>query len=80
MWLLLYAFWIWRMGGHHQWKWFLLLPMAVGLILIGIFHTGNFIQMSRPVSLLVGLIWVASGIGTFCSYLRHTHSPAPAAE
>jgi len=76
MWVLGYGFLIARIGGPHRWKWFLLLFMAVGLILIGILHTGSVLAMSRPVSLFVGLIWVTSGIGTFFSYLRHTHPPA----
>jgi len=75
-WVLGYAFWIWRMGQEHRWKWLVLLFMALGLIMIGLYFPGNFIEVSRPVSLFVGMVWVFSGVATLCSYLRHTQPPA----
>jgi hypothetical protein len=74
-WVLVYAFWIWRMGREHRWKWLMLLLMALGLFVIGLLGPGNFIEVARPVSLFVGLVWVISGVATLCSYLRHTRPP-----
>jgi hypothetical protein len=71
-WVLVYAFWIWRMGREHRWKWLMLLVMALGLLVIGIFGPGNYIEVARPVMLFVGAVWVFSGLATFWSYLRHT--------
>jgi hypothetical protein len=80
LWPVLYAFFISRIGGKHRWKWLMVLLMTAGLILIGLLGPENIIEASRPVSLFVGLIWIASGIGTFLSYLRHTRSPVAEAE
>ncbi len=79
-WVLLYAFWIWRMGREHRWKWLMLLVMALGLLVIGIFGPGNYIGVARPVMLFVGAVWVFSGLATFCSYLRHTKPTTPETE
>lgn len=75
-----YAFWIWRLGREHRWKWLMLLLMALGLLVISLYGPGNFIEAFRPVSLLVGIVWVVSGVATLCSYLRHTQPPASEAE
>ena len=80
MWEVIYAFWIWRMGGHYRWKWFLLVVMALGMVGIGIWGPGNFIAGARPVMLVAGSVWVISGMATLCSYLRHTHAPTPEME
>jgi hypothetical protein len=79
-WVPLYAFWVWRMGGGHPWKWLVLLFMALGLLVIGLIGPGNIIEVARPVMLFVGLVWVMSGGATLYSYLRHTKPPAPQAE
>jgi len=79
-WVPLYAFWVWRMGGGHPWKWLVLLFMALGLLVIGLTGPGNFIEGARPVMLFVGLVWVMSGGATLYSYLRHTKLPAPQTE
>ena len=78
LWLPLYAFWVWRMGRGHAWKWLVLLLMALGLAVIGITGPGNTIGVSRTVMVFVGLVWVGSGVGTFFLYLRHY--PAPSTE
>jgi hypothetical protein len=80
LWVLLYAFWIWRMGREHRWKWLMLLVMALGLLVIGIFGPGNYVEVARPVMLFVGTVWVFSGLATFCSYLRHTKPTTPETE
>jgi hypothetical protein len=80
LWVLLYAFWIWRMGREYRWKWLMLLVMALGLLVIGIFGPGNFIEVARPVMLFVGTVWVFSGLATFYSYLRHTKPTTPEME
>ena len=80
LWVLLYAFWIWRMGREHRWKWLMLLVMALGLLVIGIFGPGNYIEVARPVMLFVGAVWVFSGVATLCSYLRHTKPTTPETE
>jgi len=79
-WVLLYAFWIWRMGSEYRWKWLMLSFMALGLFVIGLSVPGNFIEMARPVALFVGMVWVVSGLGTLCSYLRHTQPPTSETE
>jgi uncharacterized membrane protein HdeD (DUF308 family) len=79
-WVLVYAFWIWRMGKGHPWKWLVLLFMALGLLVIGLMSPGNFIEASRPVTLFVGLTWIISGVATLILYLWRTPPPAPEAE
>lgn len=76
MWVLMYAFWIWRMGREYRWKWLALLFMALGLLVIGLIGPSNIIEGTRPVILFVGFVWVISGLATLFSYLRHTRPPA----
>lgn len=76
-WVLIYAFWIWRIGREHAWKWLLLVLMTLGLLVIGLVGPGNFIEVARLVMLFVGAVWVISGMGTLCSYLRRTRPHAP---
>ena len=80
LWVLLYAFWIWRMGGANRWKWLGLLFMALGLLVLGLLGPDDVIALVRPVMLFVGLVWFGSGAITLCLYLRHTQPPAPEAE
>lgn len=75
-WVVVYAFWIWRMGWEHRWKWLVLLLMAVGLLVVGLRGPGDILEVAPPVMLFVGLVWVFSGVVTLFSYLRHTHPPA----
>ncbi len=74
-WVLGYAFWIWRMGQDHRWKWLVLLLMALGLVVIGLTGSGDFTEVARPVTLFVGVVWLVSGSATLVSYLRHTRPP-----
>jgi drug/metabolite transporter (DMT)-like permease len=75
-----YAFWIYRMERNHPWKWLVSLFMALGLLVIGLIGPGNFIEVSRPVTLFVGLTWFGSGMATLYLYIRHNQPPAPEAE
>jgi len=79
-WVLGYAFWIWRMGRVHRWKWLVLLFMALGLFAIALVVPGGFIELSRPVMLFVGLTWLGSGMATLYLYIRHNQPPAPETE
>ena len=79
-WVLIYAFWIWRMGTEYRWKWLMLLFMALGLLAFGIWGPGNYIEVARPVMLFVGAVWVISGLATLYSYLRHTKPTSPETE
>jgi hypothetical protein len=74
-WVAVYAFWIWRMGREQRWKWLVLLLMALGLLVIGVCGPVEVMEVARPVMLFVGLVWVFSGLGTLCSYLRQTRPP-----
>lgn len=74
-----YAFWIYHMGREHPWKWLVLLFMALGLLVIDLIVPGDVVELFRPVSLLVGLTWLGSGVATLYSYIRHTQPPAPEA-
>jgi MFS family permease len=79
-WVPIYAFWVFRMGREHLWKWLVLLFMALGLVAIGLIVPGGFVELSRWVTLFVGLMWFVSGGATLYSYLRHTHPPASVTE
>jgi hypothetical protein len=79
-WVLVYAFWIWRMGREQRWKWLVLLFMALGLLVIGLLGPGNYIEVVRPVMLFVGVVWIISGLATLFSYLRHTRAFAGEAQ
>lgn len=75
-----YAIWISRMGGGHWWKWLLLFFMILGVITLAILAPGDFGHWERPPVLFVALLWLGSGAGTLCSYVRHTKPAAPEAE
>lgn len=79
-WVAIYAFWVWRMGREHPWKWLVLIFMALGLLVIGLRGPGTLVGMVRPVLLFVGVMWVLSGVGTLGSYLRHTRLSSPELE
>jgi hypothetical protein len=75
-----YAYWIFFMGKEHWWKWLLAVFMALGFLAIARTVPSDFIELSRPVMLFVGLVWLASGGLTLYFYIRHTQPPAPEAE
>ncbi len=77
---LIYAFCVWRIGGGHRWKWLICLVMVLGLLVIGLTCSGNYMDVARPVMLFVGSLWFVSGFITFCSYLRHAKPPEPETE
>lgn len=79
-WVPIYAFWVSRMGREQPWKWLVLLAMALGLVVIGLFGPGDFIKLSHTVTLFVGLMWLLSGGATLLSYLRRTQPPVREAE
>ena len=65
---------------EHRWKWLLLVLIALGPLGICFFVPGNYIEVSRPVMLFLGLVWFSSGAATLYSFLRHHQPPAPEAE
>lgn len=75
-----YGIWVFRMGREQSWKWLIVLFMALGLLVIDLIVLGDVVELFRPVSLLVGLTWLGSGVATLYSYIRHTQPPAPEAE
>lgn len=79
-WVVLYAYWVYRMGGENRWKWAVLLFMALGLLAIALLVPGDLSQLFWPVMLFLGLVWLISGGGTLYSYIRHTQPPAPETE
>jgi hypothetical protein len=60
------------------WKWLLFVLIVLGPLDINLLVPGNFIELSRPVMLFLGLMWLISGGASLYSYLRHT--PPPVAE
>ena len=65
---------------EHRWKWLLLILIVLGPAGICYFVPGNFIELSRPVTLFLGLAGLISGGVTLRSFLRHHQPPAPEAE
>lgn len=65
---------------EHRWKWLLLVFIALGPLAICHFVPGNFIEVSRPVMLFLGLVCLISGVATLFSFLRQHQPPAPEAE
>jgi hypothetical protein len=65
---------------EHRWKWLLTVLIALGPL--GICHVvpGNFIEVSRPVALFLGLVCFISGAATLFSFIRRHQPPAPEAE
>lgn len=75
-----YAWFVFRMGGGHRWKWLVTLFLAVGLVAISLTVHGDMIAYSRPAFLFAGIVWVASGVATLYLYLRCTQAPASETE
>ncbi|MGH7994036.1 MAG: hypothetical protein ACREDQ_11005 [Limisphaerales bacterium] len=65
---------------EHRWKWPALILIAVAPLGISFSAPGNFIEVSRPVNLFLGLVWFTSGTVTLFWFLRHHQPPAPEAE
>ncbi|MGO8677122.1 MAG: hypothetical protein ACLQVX_14780 [Limisphaerales bacterium] len=72
-----YAFFVFRWGGEHAWKWLVVILMALGLLGIGLVVPGDIYQTFRYVALFVGLVWLGSGLATLFSYIRHTQPSSP---
>jgi len=64
---------------EHRWKWLLLVLIALGPLGICLLVPGNFIALSRPVMLFLGLVWLFSGAVTLFTFLRHHQPLAPEA-
>jgi hypothetical protein len=75
-----YPIWISRMGKEHRWKWLVLLFMILGVIMLAILVPEDFGQWARPPVLFIALLWLGSGAGTLCSYVRHTKPATPETE
>jgi MFS family permease len=75
-----YAFWVFFMCKKDPWKWLVLIFMGLGLLAITLIVPGDFIWLSHPALLFVGLVWLGSGGATLYSYIRYTQPPAPEAE
>jgi hypothetical protein len=63
---------------EHRWKWPLLVLLALGPAAFALWVPGDYIEVSRPATLFVGLVCLSSGIITLVSFLRH--HPATTAE
>jgi hypothetical protein len=62
---------------EHRWKWPLAVLLALGPLAFALWVPGDYIQVSRPATLFVGLVCFISGIVTLVSFLRH-HPATPA--
>ena len=63
------------MRREHRWKWIVLAGLAAGLVATSWAVPGDMVAYFRPASLLVGLVWVGSGVATLCIYLQRTQAP-----
>lgn len=70
-----YAWFTHLCGRNHPWKWLVLCFMVLGLLMIVLLAPVELARLRRPMLLFVGLMWMASGLGTLCSYIRHTQVP-----
>jgi hypothetical protein len=76
-----YAFWIFFMSKEYSWKWLVVIIMALGLFaIVLIVPGGDFDSVARPAMCFIGLTWLASGVATLYSYIRHTQPPATESE
>jgi hypothetical protein len=71
-----YGWFIFRLGGEHRWKWFVLTFLAAGLVVISLAVPGDMIAYCRLAFPFVGGVWVASGVATLYLYLRCTQAPS----
>jgi hypothetical protein len=65
---------------EHHWKWLLLILIVTVPLGICYFVPGNYIEVSRPMMLFLGLIWFVSGAVTLFSFLRRHQPLAPETE
>jgi hypothetical protein len=78
-WTGIYAFVAFRTE-TNPWRWFFLILMAGGLLVIDLIVPGGFIELSQSAMLFIALVWLASGGVTLVSYLRHTQPPVDVAQ
>lgn len=60
---------------EHRWKWLLFVLIALGPLGICWLVPGGYVEVSRPVMLFLGLVWLFSGGVTLISFIRHTQRP-----
>ena len=65
---------------EHRWKWFCFALILVVPPVMGHLLSGNYLQMSPPVTLFQGLVYLVSGGVTLIWFLRQHHPIAPEAE
>ena len=75
-----YAFWILFKSKEHPWKRLIVVLMALGLFAIAFIVPRGDFDSRRPEMLFIALTWLASGVATLYSYIRHTQPPAPESE
>jgi hypothetical protein len=64
---------------EHRWKWPLSVLLALGPLAFALWVPGDYIQVSRPATLFIGLVCFISGIVTLVLFLRrHPATPAEA--
>jgi hypothetical protein len=61
---------------EHRWKWLLAVFLALGPLAICALVPGNYVEVSRPVMLFLGLVCLGSGGATLILFWRHTPLPA----
>jgi hypothetical protein len=64
----------------ERWKWIVYGPLAVGLVAIMLTSGERLRDALRPMLLLAGCTYFASGAATFWLYMRRTQPPAPECE
>ena len=76
-----YAFFVYKMCAGQRWKLFIVAFMALGLIVLSLtVPRGLFDSFCPWVELFVGVTWVISGGTSLVFYVRHNPRPAPQAE
>lgn len=65
---------------EHRWKWLLFLLIATAPVGMALIMSGSYTEIWRPMLLVIGPIWLLSGIITLVWFIRHHQPPAPAAE
>jgi hypothetical protein len=71
-----YAWFTYLWGRDYPWKWAVLGLMVLGVVGIGLVTSAGLAGARRPMLLFVGLMWLASGVGTLWAYVLHTEVPA----
>jgi hypothetical protein len=65
---------------EHRWKWLCFALIVFVPPVMGHLLSGNYLQMSPPVTLFQGLVYLVSGGVTLVWFLRQHHPIAPEAE